>query len=133
MIPVQQTIFGRGPDFGESVGNCFAACIASILEIPLDDVPNFCNSQEWVADLRAWLRPWGLYYLDVRIPKKDADLLDGYHVISGTSPRGCQHSVVGYHGKMVHDPHPSGDGVSGELLFGLLVLSRPVDHEPREE
>lgn len=40
MKPVDQTTFGFPG------GNCFSACIASLLEMPLDDVPYFMHG-DW--------------------------------------------------------------------------------------
>lgn len=56
MKPVFQKIFD------DRKGDCFAACLASLLEIPLEEVPNFRDLQEqpggkdmvWQAD--EWLR-----------------------------------------------------------------------------
>jgi hypothetical protein len=46
----------------------------------------------------------------------------GYHIINGLSPRGdFYHSVVGQAGKMVHDPHPSGDGLRSRESFTVFV------------
>ena len=49
MKPVDQTIL-TAPG-----GNCFAACVASILELPLADVPNFCSEERWWNALQIWL------------------------------------------------------------------------------
>ena len=40
MIPVYQTIIGRADD-GSAPGNCMQAVVASLLELPLDEVPHF--------------------------------------------------------------------------------------------
>ncbi len=130
MRPVDQTILGRGPEFNEPPGDCFAACIASILEVPLADVPNFCAEKAWYTALNLWLGPRGLYYVEVLVPDDAPYVRDwGFHVISGDGPRGCRHSIVGFGGKMVHDPHPSRAGLLAGSKepkeFGLLVLTRP--------
>ena len=65
MKPVNQTSFGTGQ------GNCFSACIASILEIAVADVPNFCHQDAdhdgstWLERTAAWLqeRGWGLVHV----------------------------------------------------------------------
>lgn len=36
MKPAMQT------KFGEYEGDCFAACIASLFELPIEDVPDLC-------------------------------------------------------------------------------------------
>lgn len=121
--PQTQTIFGS------ENGNCFAACLASILELPVDEVPNFCETEDWVERTNKWLEPRGLFFLAVGIPEEEAVLLHlnraGYHVIIGEGPRNCPHSVVGFAGRMVHDPHPSGAGLERNLEYGFLIPLNP--------
>lgn len=124
MIRLHQT------QFGKPRGNCFATCLACILEIPLDDVPNFCEHDNWRDETDKWLEPYGLFYQDIVLIGDARDELTqywGYHVISGDGPRGLRHSVVGYRGKMVHDPHPDGGGVSGDIEYGLLIATDPAE------
>lgn len=124
MIPVYQTIFGA-PD-----GNCFQACIASVLELPLDDVPHFCkgDNPHWMRDTLDFLRPVGLSLLTVHLPEGlDAeDLPDAWCVLSGPGPRGHRHSVVGRGGMMVHDPHPDGTGLLAVEEYDLFVAIDPA-------
>ena len=104
MKPIYQTIFG-----GEE-GNCTQAAIASILEIPLEDVPHFIlyDKDEWWRKYEEWAAKFGLQPVGIR------DLGDwiprGWHLIIGGSPRGdFEHCVVGYAGRPVHDPYPDGN------------------------
>lgn len=137
MKPIHQTIFGNGEN-GTPRGNCFAACIASILELSLDEVPNFCaRHADWREAANLWLSDRGLFYVDVNLP---GDLRDehvrfwGYHVISGVSPRNIRHSVVGFGGSMVFDPHPSGAGLlEGEWEYGFLIPKNPVQGVQNEK
>jgi len=48
MRKVLQTIF-EPPK-----GNCFAACVASLLDLDLDDVPNFAALDEWRKTETGW-------------------------------------------------------------------------------
>ena len=120
MIPVTQTRTGAD-------GNCFAACLASILEIPLRSVPDFGDGDDFLEQAADFLAKHGLYY--VQIPPNDAAFAamcgagDIFHTIEGTSPRGGQHAVVGLNGEMVWDPHPedgTGRGLVSVECFGLL-------------
>ncbi len=128
MKTFHQTKLGRGEKHGEEFGNCFSTAVGCILEIHPDELPNFCAEEDWRAATNLYLKSRGLFYLDVAIPgdMRAEHLFEfaGYHVISGEGPRGCRHSVVGYKGKMVHDPHPSGEGLKTEEEFGFLI---PVD------
>ena len=56
MIKIWQTQFGDGN------GNCFQACVASILELTLNEVPHFCRDygKDWVWQTGKWLQKWGL-------------------------------------------------------------------------
>lgn len=126
MIGVHQTTFGKGK------GNCFTACIASLLELPIEAVPFFCGKDNWRKATDEWLAPRGYFYLDVSLPGDMRDDLAeywGYHVISGKSSRGLQHSVIGYRGKMIFDPHPSGEGLVGDesdFEYGFVIPLNPV-------
>lgn len=53
MLPVQQRILGSG--LGDDVrGDCVKCCVASILELPYEDVPHFV-ADEWLIDgSRIW-------------------------------------------------------------------------------
>lgn len=44
MTPVFQTIFDQNQ------GNCMQACVASIFDLKLEDVPNFINYRDWKSE-----------------------------------------------------------------------------------
>lgn len=118
MKPVKQTLFG--PD----EGNCFAACVASLLHLDIDDVPDFGQGKKcWLRIFEEWLKPRGL--APVIIHGKGAILPHGVHYLAGgMSPRKVPHSVVYLDGAMVHDPHPGGEGLEGEPTdYTFLVPS----------
>lgn len=121
MIKYHQTILGEQ-------GNCFSTCIASILELPLEDVPHFCDFDDWFTVTNDWLRERGLSYIEMPYPIDNwgSELVAGlgYHLIHGPAKRGFLHSCVGYAGKIVHDPHPSNAGLLRQDEIGLLV---PLD------
>lgn len=107
--------------FGYPDGNCLAACIASIFEIELSDVPDFGIDDGWYKRFTEFMvQRFGLQPIDIHADQSFAPL--GYHIINGDSPRGLLHSVVGNCGEMVHDPHPGGGGVSGELTYTLFTI-----------
>lgn len=117
MLPVDQTTHGPND------GNCFSACIASILEIPIQSVPRFVNV---TPDLLRWLAGRGLsatlYYSDEYVPP-------GYAIAAGPSKRfaGRMHACVAFDGIVVHDPHFSREG----LPFG--IVDYVVIHGPSGE
>jgi hypothetical protein len=125
MIPVYQTRF-RNDEPGALPGNCTQATLASIFELPLDAVPDFrsdANGRQ-VEKIAAFARSQGYEYRVM--PSALVYPPKGYHTISGVSPRGVRHLVVGYNGKIVHDPHPEGGGVVIDKYgFFIPLVLRP--------
>lgn len=116
MKPVMQTKYGY-PD-----GNCFAACIASLLELSLDEVPAISSAdddywQQW----QTWLAPRGLMMISwpCQVEAGPTMVPEGYALLAtqppdvdrGNAPEavGVGHSVVVFNGEVVHDPHPFKD------------------------
>ncbi len=123
MIPVDQE-FLHDPTNGIN-GDCLRACIASILETSIENIPHFLRSgsaKDCNNELNLFLAKRGLFLLDVEYSGAkailDANILIGhacYHLIAGPSPRhkDLYHSVVGRNGDIIHDPHPSRDNLGG--------------------
>ncbi len=115
--PVDQTKFYVE---GVSRGNCQQAATASILGLDLDAVPNFMEADEVVGF-------WGAYYgflkqrgyVDIELPPTRAP--DCFYLAYGRSSRGVLHAVVYRAGKLVHDPHPSREGVLEVKEIHLIV------------
>lgn len=111
MKPVDQTRFGNPG------GNCFQAALASILELSLDDVPDFCNQNwegNWASDLNDWLYDRGLFSLEIDLEHVDANWIDWTIAncyclasVASATTEGATHAVVYYKGRVIHDPHPS--------------------------
>lgn len=118
MIPVTQDVF-HDPE-GDTKGNCFAACVASILELPMHAVPNFVEREDWFHAVQEFLGRFGLF-LAWNVEPTYREFW-GYHVVSGPGPRGVRHSVVGYGLDVIWDPHPSRDGLveADDWSFALL-------------
>lgn len=102
MKPVYQTKFG-------DEGNCLRASVASLLELKLEDVPEWGDYVGWYADFCAFFRQHGLQ--PFRLKASEIVPHDTYYLIWGISPRGIDHSVIGLNGTMVHDPHPDQSGI----------------------
>jgi hypothetical protein len=132
--PVTQTLFGAPDGPPELIGNCFPACMASLLELELDQVPHVYQlhpetEPAWEATL-AWLRHHGhTIFCFEWGPWVHRSLLGALVLVSGQSPRGpYQHVVIGEvtadGWRLVHDPHPDGGGITGdptmvEIIFEL--------------
>jgi len=122
MKPVFQTIYGH-PD-----GNCFAACVASILEMELEDVPNFCGDyrDKWTYELNKWLLQFGLGALTVEF-QDEIPIKHGYCCAGGKGPTGIMHSVVMKDMKMIHNPHEGWDAFEkGPVDYTFFVILDPV-------
>lgn len=125
MIKIYQDKVVKYNDAGEMIerGNCFAACIASVMELPLNHVPNieelfFIQGDYWQEVLQTWLtaKGWEWNYVKedyiIKLPK------DQFYFVVGKSPRGSfNHIVVYQNGKLVHDPYPGANGIEGEPLY----------------
>ena len=113
MIPIHQTTFGGPAAPPADRGDCFSACLASILEIPLAEVPRFCELEDdWQPHICEWLKQYGFAYVDVDVTEYTVDALLphlGYCVMTGMSSRGHRHCVVGDGRAFKHDPHFSGE------------------------
>lgn len=102
MRPVDQTTYGV------PFGNCLSACIASILEIRTEDVPRFVG-EGWWPRLLGWLAARGLSASTIA----GATPPPGFAIAFGPSTRlpGQGHTCVALDGNIVHDPHPSREGL----------------------
>jgi len=122
MTPQDQE-FTHQPEIGQ-YGDCQRAVIASLLDLPISEVPHFnAIAKEdphifWDL-LQGFCKMHGYAYLTV--PARAGVAFYGmdedvYHEISGPSPRGngITHAVVGKGGEIVFDPHPSRAGLAGD-------------------
>jgi hypothetical protein len=112
MRPVKQDRLYSPEGIGN--GNCFAACLASLLDIPLWMVPPFdqmFGRDGWRQRVDEWLER--IHRLElVDTAGHQPDKLPEFYIASGMSPRGVKHSVIYSGGKLVHDPHFSDTGIA---------------------
>lgn len=115
MKPVFQTRFGAD-------GNCFEASVASLFELPLEEVPDFGKDDFWYDRFTTWCkRHFGLQPLELTV-EDGGWRPDGYHLISGMTSRGLRHSVVGYGGEEIHDPYPgAGEKIEDPETFTVFA------------
>lgn len=128
MKPVEQRIVD------DTDGDCFAACVASILELPYAGVPKF-NGSSWFEDWQAWLAPHGMAFAVVEVGGHPYIGLPLYAIASVDSPRfeGKQHAVVwGFDPwGLAYDPSPKrADGI-GSVRRWYLLVARPLTPEER--
>lgn len=103
--PVKQV----GPD------DCFPACVATILGVPLAEVPNFFFGPDNTEELaRRWFGERCLAPLTLTFSGSLADLLMHSErlnpsipfILGGTNLEGRQHWVVCVGGRIIHEPSP---------------------------
>lgn len=115
MKPVMQTVM---PTESKS-GNSFAASLASVLELKLDEVPHFMDNPNWRQLYQEWLGWHGLAMIEVMIdePVPLMPLPEGVlFLVAGLAKRDLNrmHVVVARtlkgekpYWSYIHDPHPS--------------------------
>jgi hypothetical protein len=130
MTPTDQE-FMHLPEQGQQ-GDCMRACLASVLDLPIAEVPHFAqldaegNGNFWLM-VAEFCRARGYAFVMMRgriVWAEDAI----HHIISGPSPRdpAGHHAVVGRNGQILHDPHPSRAGLAGDPAeWDLYLLVRP--------
>lgn len=143
MIPKKQTRLHKCFDGTlkcppEHRGNCFAAVIASIMEIEVEEViqiQEHYENPDWPILLWNWLENnkydyyadnrFGLFHkpnptnIDIKIM---SELQDEFYLVSGRSPRDpkINHIVIYQNGNMVHDPHPDNSGILDNFEFSTI-------------
>jgi hypothetical protein len=113
MKPVHQTKFGE-------TGNCLQACVASLLEVDLSEVPEFSVVSQFMLFMR-FMRTHGMQPVAYQIDNFHYPY-NAYYLLWGKSPRGINHSVVAYNGEIVHDPHPDSDGLD-KIEMGVVFIT----------
>lgn len=134
MIQVEQTIFAP------PLGNCYAACVASIFEVPLSAVPH--PTADEGTDKDGWARYTARMHREFFVPRGLAEITFpapdnrwhpmGYAILGALSPRfeGELHAVVTLDGRIVWDPHPGRDQEVGERRdWTIFYVTDPAENE----
>lgn len=136
MKPVAQSILPT--EDAPLKGNCFAACLASLLELPLGAVPHVMEHPDWRERTNAWLAGMALATVEVCIDTEDAVLFPlppgMLLIVTGRTGRHPErlHSVIGRTlaggatWEYLHDPHPA-----GTFLTHAVCLMWVVPLDPR--
>lgn len=108
-------------------GDCMRACLASLLEIDYEKVPDLSgidtDGGPWFQTMVQFLKDNGFEFVGTYSnavgPLDFSDMagrcpgVQGFYMAGGPSPRfNCTHAIlIDAAGQMVHDPHPSRAGV----------------------
>lgn len=124
MKPVMQTQFGLQ-------GNCLSACIASLLELTIEEVPNFHEGvapgapqddpegcKIFWSNVHAFMnkKGFGMIHFEDENVRDMQKHLGGYFLAGGKSPTGYQHACIYTQNGLAHDPHPEGGGIEVENI-----------------
>jgi hypothetical protein len=110
MKPIKQTLLSDHSVTPPIYGNCLQACMASLLDLPLEEVPHFIECDSYPMNFHRWLESKGLTSVSFKQPDIDGrSTFWGHHIICGPSPRFGLHAVIGLNGNPFFDPHPSND------------------------
>lgn len=121
-------------------GDCFRACLASLLHCDLEEVPPLeeINTKkqgerysQWYLALQNWLkRKYGLFFLEILLPKEQAFFPQPhgpYCILMGQTVQGFKHAVVGkvLHDEflVLHNPSPRAEILSVESIAFLVPLN----------
>lgn len=129
MIPVKQKYL-HIPD--QQAGDCWRACLSSILECDIELFPAPKHEQDWsdyYPQVLKVLSSLGYDWIGFTIENiQEGDLLapdtNGYVIAVGKSPRSTSerrvnHAVVWRNG-IVHDPHPDNTGILDIITIEVL-------------
>lgn len=137
MREVTQTIYAEPM----AVGDCLRAAVASLTDVPYDEVPHFGRWRGWWDAMRVWARArgwdFGCWYVvdgSVRHALPDDPDWAGLMIGSGPSARsGLQHAVIVDRDlELVWDPHPSRAGLRyvDEVFFASALPLWPPPYLP---
>lgn len=117
-------------------GDCLRACVASLLDLPLSEVPHFsAHTEGWFLKLGLWLQARGICIATLYGPQH----VDTYHLALGLS-NGLRHAVVMRNNVTVHNPaRPSRAHIAaleravGERCEGLCLVEHTFVFLPISE
>lgn len=117
MVPVYQTRFGKPH------GNCVEACIASIMEIPITDIP-YSDSPDYdrMRTIAEFVASSGWLYFEMGFKATVVAFAEigiqypylvpqDYYILCGYNEDGIGHAVVARGNEIVHNPNRTEKGI----------------------
>lgn len=130
MTPILQTIFDNNK------GDCLRACVASLLDLNADKVPNFMEHDDWFSAFYGYLTSSGYAYTGIQKPKKAIQLspgVNGYYIgsINSLNFPGRTHVVIFKGLDFVHDPTISENKFNGNIedVLHFYMIERSLGNE----
>jgi len=129
----QKQLFGHDPTQGV-YGDCARACVACLLDLPIEDVPHFAakliNDPDgnFNEEIEVYLLLQGIAPISIAWKVEDLQtLLDSvshnnkniYYTLTGTSRTKVNHEVICLNNKIVFDPSLTDSGIVGPCADGF--------------
>lgn len=152
MTPTNQTKFSAFTSKGERItyGNCLVACIASVLDVDIHEVPNLytlygitrpqppdaVDTPYWAEVLNTWMRENHGKELEIMTAiayasrvTKDANY-PRTAIVKGMSHRDKPHCCIYHLSTLIWDPHPSREGL--KEMKHVYVIKTLVDEPVKQ-
>lgn len=127
-------LFSHYPENGE-FGDCDRTCIASLLDLPLEEVPHwgvhYNDPDKFNEEKDKFLSSQGLKEVNILFGCTKEEVLGTmknvnsgiYHILTGESESGVNHAVICLNGEIVHDPSQDSAGIIGPCDDGHFWVS----------
>ena len=133
MKRVYQTRFGGADAPQAEQGNCMQACIASILEIPLEEAfdTTLYPDETWFDKFNEWLAGYQLacvyFESSKEHPIRCTEIL-GYHIneVWSGSLKNTKHAVVCHNDRLVHNPNERCQETNGNIGVYMFICLNPA-------
>jgi hypothetical protein len=123
-------------------GDCYRTCIACILNLVPEQVPNFADNfwedtVGWDKATKAWLKSQGfssmaIQYVGISLEQLLVELGESvpslHLILTGKSANNIDHCVVIKEGKILWDPSLDNSGIVGEASTGGYFVEILVPH-----
>jgi hypothetical protein len=116
-----------------STHNSLQAVVATLLDVPLSEVPFFFEHKDDADEWRnyfAFLKARGFDVIAFE-PQYEGTLACPYIAIGRSRHSSAAHCVLRKGGKLIYDPHPDGGDLSETLLVQILCPLDPGRHTLR--
>lgn len=118
-------------NYSNIVGDCFSACLASILEVNLEDIPNFWlqtqdNTEFWKLSNKFLTENYNCKAIAFSIEENDKFLIQDVLCIAivKSPDKTCDHAVV-WLNKLIHNPNPNHPPITEEPKYFTVLV--PLD------
>ena len=136
MKPVMQE-FEHNPLEGK-YGDCQRACVASLLELPIESVPHLYDAEDGAkmyAMWADWYKANGVQSVSFGFDQIPLEFMKSvnpniHYILGGVNRDGIGHSVIAYNDEVVHDPSPVlTSDIQDWSHYWIEILSLPLERK----